>query len=514
MLLIRRNSCSRKKWGGLFAATLLAGSVMSSLAGETNPTTTGDQTAAASAPAANLLSLDDGKSSKEVVQPTPPTPENPLSFFGGKVVLDLQERLRWENRMNNFDFNSAVRSPTDGNWFEQRFRFGITVTPVDWLTFYAQGQSSMEIDGHRGFIPGTNAAEGDDYFNLRQGYIQISNYDVCPWGLKIGRQELSYGDERLVGAFDWSNYGRTFDAVKVTYQGSGWWVDAFTSTPAVIYQGRYDQSDLFNGTETGRDLIFSGLYFSTDTLPFGTLDLYSFMLDQANGNTANAEGFLSVPATTGDLTKRGDFVTLGTRIYGDPRKLNGWEYQGEYAYQVGTLRGEALSAFAAHTGVGYNFLSTSWMPRLFLEYNYASGDRNASDGHINTFQNLFPTNHKFYGIMDTVSWQNTHNLCLSLKASPIRSLTAQLDYHAYWLATTGDVWYRANGLTAVRPLPPAGSNVSNYTGSELDFIVTWNTTKNLQFQAGYSHFFAGAYLKDTGAYDDANFVYLQTQITF
>ena len=319
--MIRRDSCFRKKSGGLFAATVLAGSIVSSFGADTNTTAAANPAETPSAPAANLLSLDDGKGSKAFVQPTPPTPENPLSFFGGKLVLDLQERLRWENRMNNFDFNSAVRSPTDGNWFEQRFRFGVTVKPVDGLTFYAQGQSSIEANGHRGTIPGTNAAEGDDYFNLRQAYVQIANYDVCPWGLKIGRQELSYGDERLVGSFDWSNYARTFDAVKVTYQGSGWWVDAFTSTPAVIYEGRYDQSDLFNGTEIGRDLVFSGLYFSTDLLPFGTLDLYSFMVDQANGNTANAEGLLSAPATTGDLTKRSDFVTLGTRIYGDPRKL-------------------------------------------------------------------------------------------------------------------------------------------------------------------------------------------------
>ena len=99
--------------------------------------------------------------------------------------------------------------------------------------------------------------------------------------------------------------------------------------------------------------------------------------------------------------------------------------------------------------------------------------------------------------------------------SPLRPpLTAQLDYHPYWLASTDDVWYRANGLTAVRPLSSVPPNASNYAGSELDFLLTWNATKNIQFQGGYAHYFAGAYLKDTGAHDDANFVYLQTQITF
>jgi hypothetical protein len=480
-----------KKSGGLLAAALLAGGLISSLAGETEVKSTSDKT---------------------VIENEPES--NPLSFFDGKVVFDLQERLRWENRSNNFDFNSAVRSVTDGNWLEQRFRIGIAIKPVEWLTLYAQGQDSREFNGLRGNIPGANAAEGDDAFDLRQGYIEIANYSECPWGLKIGRQILSYGDERLVGAFDWNNFGRTFDAAKLTYKGHGFWVDAFTSTPVVIQRNQYDQSDLFNGTETDRELVFSGLYLSFDSLPFGTWDFYSFLLDQPRGNTSNFEGTLATPVTTGSLNAHSDFVTLGTRIKGDPKKLRGCEYSGEFAYQAGDVRGLPLNAFAATAGFGYNF-DVAWSPRLYAEYNYASGDDNAKDGHIGTFQNLFPTNHKFYGIMDTFAWQNMHNAMVSARVSPFKSLTAQLDYNAFWLATDGDVWYRANGLTAVRPLSAVGGrNVSNYAGSELDFVVTWNARKYLQFQAGYSHFFAGGYLKSTGAHDDADFGYVQATINF
>ena len=88
---------------------------------------------------------------KTVIEKTPDA--NPLSFDDGKIIFDAQERLRWENRNNNFDFNSAVRSPTDGNWFEQRLRIGVTLKPVNWLTVYAQGQDSREFNGHRGDIP-------------------------------------------------------------------------------------------------------------------------------------------------------------------------------------------------------------------------------------------------------------------------------------------------------------------------------------------------------------------------
>lgn len=490
-MMHHRNHSTAKKSGGLFAAALLTSGLISSLAGDIEVKSTGDKT---------------------VIEKTPDS--NPLSFFDGKLVFDAQERLRWENRSNNFDFNSAARSVTDGNWFEQRFRLGMLVQPVEWLKLYVQGQDSREFNGLRGNIPGANAAEGDDAFDFRQAYIEISDYDKCPFGLKVGRQILSYGDERLVGAFDWNNFGRTFDAAKVTYKGHGFWIDAFTSTPVVITRSKYDQSDLFNGTEDQRELVFSGLYLSMDSLPFGTWDFYSFLLDQPRGNTSNFQGTLATSVTTGSLGAHSDFVTLGTRIKGDPKKLKGWEYSGEFAYQVGDVRGLPLSAFAASAGFGYNF-DVAWKPRLYAEYNYASGDNNARDGHIGTFQNLFPTNHKFYGIMDTFSWQNMNNAMISARVSPVKSLTAQLDYNAFWLATDGDVWYRANGLTAVRPLSAVGGrNVSNYAGSELDFVVTWDANKHLQFQGGYSHFFAGGYLKDTGAHDDADFGYLQATINF
>jgi len=205
---------------------------------------------------------------------------------------------------------------------------------------------------------------------------------------------------------------------------------------------------------------------------------------------------------------------MGTRVKGDPKKLRGWEYEGEFAYQAGEVRGLALNACAAHAGFGYNFDAT-WKPRLYAEYDYASGDRDAADGHITTFQNLFPSNHGLYGLMDEFAWQNMHEALLSLRVNPMKCLTAKLDYSAHWLATSNDVWYRPTGVVAVRPLASAvGHEVSNYAGSELDFVVTWDATRHLNFQAGYSHFFAGNYLKDTGARSDANLGYVQMTINY
>ena len=439
--------------------------------------------------------------------------ENPLSFLDGKVVFDLHEKLRFEARHNNFDFNDSVNAFTDDAWLLQKFRLGLTLQPTPWFKAYVQAQDAREIDSDRPNIPGALAAEGDDNFDLYQGYLEFSNYKVFPLGLKVGRQILTYGDERLVGPLDWNNFSRTFDAVKLRLEQPGWSVDLFTSTPAVVSRDSFNTSDLFNGTETGRNLVFSGIHFHTDAVPWGSYEAYSYVVDQALGNTSNLSGQLAARVFTGNPAERSDFVTLGMRAKGDPKKLHGFEFDVEANYQTGTVRDLDLQAFAAHAGAGYNF-EASWKPRLWLDYTYGSGDRNPADGKIETFQNLFPTNHKFYGIMDLTAMQNMHHGIGGLRVNPSKSVTINLDYHAFFAASTDDVWYRANGLTAVRPLNAAARNADPYRGSEIDLVATWKVSKNLQLQSGYAHFFAGNYLADTGASDDADFGYLQATFNF
>ena len=86
-----------------------------------------------------------------------------------------------------------------------------------------------------------------------------------------------------------------------------------------------------------------------------------------------------------------------------------------------------------------------------------------------------------------------------------------MDYHLYWNAQTTDAWYRVNGVTRVRGITPGADT---FRGSEFDFTGIYKVNKNLSFQAGYSVFFAGGFLDDTGASDNAHFGYAQVQINF
>ncbi len=431
---------------------------------------------------------------------------NPLCFVDGTICLDIQERIRFEGRENTFDFNGDVDALTDDAFFLNRFRIGLAYKPVDWLKFYVQGQDAQEWGSDRPDIPNSMGAEGDDNFDLRQLYVQIG---TKPLTLTLGRQVLQYGDERLIGPGEWNNITRTWDAVKVQFKQPKFTVDLFAGSIVNIYRDSINLSDLFNGSEMHRDQIFSGIYATTTALDFQTMDFYALFLDQEVPKpTALA---ITSPATFTGLTgKRTDFATLGTRIKGDPTKLHGWEYEGEFAFQTGKVADLNLTAFASHVGFGYNF-DVCWKPRLWFEYNFATGDDNATDGDIQTFQNLFPSNHPKYGFMDLFSWQNLHDVELGVKAKPCKPVVLEADFHSFWLANTNDAWYRANGVTRVRPITPGADS---HVGNEVDLLVTYQPVKWLNIWAGYSHFFAGQYVADTGPSDDADYGYVQATVTF
>ena len=469
-----------------------------------------------------IAKFDGGK----IVAEKPPE-SNPLSFFGGALVFDVQERLRLEGRENNFDFNDTVNAATDDWWLLQRFRLGVTIKPASWLKFYVQGQDSQEIDSDREDIPGRLGAEGDDFIDLRQAYIEIGDPKAFPLSLKVGRQVLAYGDERLIGPLEWNNITRTFDAVKLRWEEKKWSLDAFASAVVVPRADSLNKSDVFDEDDVATsETVFYGLYASTTAIPFQTTDFYALGLHtEQDTDTLPVAGIDSHFGTVGVRikSKPGAFAPapasegLGKdgKTMAPPPAPNavGLDYDAELAYQFGEVRDLDLSAFAVHAGIGYTF-DTAWKLRLGVEYNYGSGDSDPADGDIETFQNLFPTNHKFYGIMDLTAWQNMHQAAAELKVQPCKTVTAQLGYRAFFIASSDDVWYRANGTTAVRPLTPAARAAGSYEGSQAELVLTWNVKKWLQIQGGYAHFFAGDYLEDTGASDDADFGYVQAMLTF
>jgi hypothetical protein len=422
----------------------------------------------------------EAKNPKAPVVPPPPPPESGL-------IYDFELKSRFEYRENNFDFNSGLDTPTDDSWLLYRSRLGLGYKFSPMFKIYAQGQDAREFDSDRPNIPGMLGAEGDDPFDLRQFYIEIGN-EKSGFSTKIGRQTLLYGDQRLIGPLEWNNISRTWDAAKFRYGGESWWVEGFAASLVAIDPDGFNKSDVFGNDGLGINQMLSGIYFSTTLLDFQTTDAYAFYSHSSIV----------------------DFFTVGTRWKSTPGKLGPWDYTAEFVGQAGDIGGKDLLAFAGHAELGYTFKG-SWKPRLALDYAFGSGDGDADDGDVNTFQNLYPTNHLYYGYIDAFSWQNIHNINLNFKVAPTQKLSLRADFHAFWLANTNDAWYRANGVSTVRDITPGASSQA---AMEVDLTASYAFTKNFTMTAGYSRLFAGDYLANTGASSDADFAYIEATLKF
>jgi hypothetical protein len=399
----------------------------------------------------------------------------------------------------------AAKGDANNTYFLMRERLHLGYTPATWLKLYGEMQDAGAYWDDR------NPSPDNDHVMLRQAWIGLGDPSQFPLTLKAGRQELIYGDQRLVGIADWLNIGHVFDAVKLRYETAAFWIDAFVSQPVIPDRFEFDVSDPHDR--------FSGLYASTRKLiPFQESQLY-FLAHNVDEHSATEQNDKLYP-----LASPRDIYTIGARVKSLLQKLNGWDYEAEVAGQFGRFKYSNTTpsleqrALAAHVAGGYTWTRTPGTPRLGLEYNFASGDSNPTDGKHGTFDNLFPTNHGAYGIMDFFALQNMHDLHTSGSIKPIEKVTIKLDGYAYWLADTQDYFYSANGAPRKTGgyglTPTAGS----YVGSEVDLTGNYAITQYASFQAGFGHFFKGDYITDSlathGGSKDANYVFAQVYFNF
>lgn len=442
----------------------------------------------------------------------------PTNFYDGRpalqryatannhITFDEHFNTRFEIRNNNNDFNSKVNGPQDSDWLITRFRLGALFQVNQWFKFYLQGQDIREIGGKRPNNVGIFGADGDDYFDLLQGWAAIGD-ENHGLSLRAGRQGWNYGNQRLLGNPQWKNSTIVWDSIKLHYQASSWFMDLFSGSPVSFLKNKPNTSDYFNVHEP-RNAVVTGAYFSSAALiPWQSSTDFYLLNYMANKAPVIAGPPIGAVGNT-------NVWTLGTLWKGDLKKLHNWDYEMELDLQFGQAGGLAQQAFAGHWAVGYNF-QDPWKTRIGFQYNYASGDGNAADGKTTTFQNLFPGNHALYGFMDTTAYANLSNPQLNITLQPTEKLKVTFDAMAFFNATNSDAWYGANTTTAVRPLNAAATSASSkYRGAEFDINAWYKINPHVTLQAGYAMFLAGSYLAQTGAHSTAHFGYTQMTLHF
>jgi hypothetical protein len=394
-----------------------------------------------------------------------PAPRPPFPNRANTVLPSwLRVRGEFRERVEGFE-NSGFIEGRDDSYALTRVRLNATITASKHLTFQANVQDARVAKKQVG--PTTAPFRGP--FDLRMAFADVGDAKA-PVAARLGRQELAFGEQRLLGHLAWVNTGRTWDAARVILRAKSWQADVFGASLVRSLPDAFDKSG--NGNR------LAGVYAaSPKVIPQAAVEPYLFWRRDVN--------LRSELTTVGKLSQ----TTMGVRVAGKlPARL---DYGVEMAMQRGSLAADSIEAWAGHWQIRES-LPGPGAVKLTSEYNFATGDDNPADGVRQTFDQLYPTGHDKLGLADQVGWRNVHHLREGVEFSPFKATPISLNYHSWWLAEKTDGLYAATGAPLARV---AGGAASSHVGQELDIQITRALTPQVQLAAGYAHMFAGAFLK-------------------
>jgi hypothetical protein len=378
-------------------------------------------------------------------------------------------RFSGEYRMRLEGVDGAGFKPDSSDAFLlSRLRINMRVSPTYWMRFYVQGQDAQSF--WRNQKP--DAPPYEDTMDVRQAYAEFGKAEAPTLLLRVGRQELFFGEQRLIGHLNWTNTARSFDAARLTVQKGKYKVDFFAASVVNLQEGSA------NKRADGNNI--HGAYGSiTKLVPNATIEPYAFWR-LARGTRTEA----GVAANT-------DRKVYGGRFVG--KLPANFDYNIEAVGQVGTVGTDDVRASASHVALGYTLASVKNKPRIVLEYNYASGDETPGDAIQQTFDQLYPTGHDKLGLADQVGWKNIHDLRTGVEYKPTPKLSTALFYHSWWLASPKDALYNAAGNAIVRV---AAGTAGRHVGHEASIQMGYSLNATTSIGAGYANIFPGTFLKN------------------
>ncbi len=296
-----------------------------------------------------------------------------------------------------------------------------------------------------------NIGDDKDHFGVHEAWGEILFSEVV--SLKLGRQELSYDNHRILGNVGWAQQARSHDlALFKVEKGS-----TKFHAGAAINGGDVDQR---GGAELYESMQFLWWHNKLDKFS------YSFLLLN-NGIEKAEETYYN--------------QTIGTYMTYKPGKLN---VEGSFYYQLGEYAKDVdLNAWEAmlqlNFPVGENFTGNVGM-------EYLSGN-DASDEDFGSFTPYYGTNHKFNGWMDYFYVGSGH------RNAGLSDMYLGLNYkkNKFSFGVVGHYFNSAEDLVDVTD----ATVTENYLGTELDFSIGYQYDKDISFKGGYSHMFAGDGMK-------------------
>jgi hypothetical protein len=466
---------------------------------------------------------------------------NNANFFGVNQPNNVLSRFVWNDDGNDWRF------------VEQRTRLNVNADFTDEVSAFIE-LDSYDVwgeDFRSNYITGADArANTGDDVEIYQAYIQAKEMWGTPLQVRIGRQELSFGSEWLVGTNDTNSFftGLSFDGVRATYATDQFSVDAWA---AKLFEA--------NAFEEDGDTDFYGVYASYTGLENISIDAYWMLVrDAAQWSDTNGgwlpellENWLNLDDY--DVT---NLHTVGLRGAGT---IGAFDFEVEGAYQFGDADavGSSFRPFGftygddnadfdgnwgANAEVGYTF-DMNYQPRIFVGGAYFSGEDNRDvsfwewinpfdrpDSSV-SFNRLF-SNWEYSQFLDTdASLSNTWLVRAGVSAKPTENVEVMLK-GTYFAADAAFDAPRNIKIGRYRvPVHPLWSfwteENDDSLGIEAELSAKYNYSEDLVFEAGWAHLFVDDGLKEGNfnssnglafnggtSDDDADYVYLETRLSF
>jgi len=435
--------------------------------------------------------------------------------FGGRI----RPRFEYWNLQNN-----------DTGYIDMLTRLQATAKIDEKTSAFIQLQANSRWGSQKNGTVNNRASvplSGNDTttdVGIHQAYFTLNKFFGAPVDLKIGRQEIILDGHRLFGNTVWTQGMMSHDALRLTHAHDN-------MTLSYIYSVNVEQS-----ARAGAGGAFPGA--STDDVD--DINTHAFWANFKGlvGDNSSTSAYLvyvdqdcNTPAAAlcgGGVVGSADFYTIGARQAGGFGDIS---YRGEVYYQTGK---SGLVAPGGGTGdvgalmvgarVGYKAKNVAMKPGITLWYDYLSGS-SASDvaaGDRGTFNTLFDTGHKYYGLMDffihgSLGGIGTHPLgglvdyAIKMSVQPMANTTLKVDLHHFEVAEDDVCGTCAAG---------GGTDNSSTLGQELDVTLVHKYSASTKIMVGYSHMFAKELLSNyngggrTQNFNDADWMYVMFDVMF
>ena len=339
------------------------------------------------------------------------------------IGFGLEERFRAEGMENQ-----SFKRNNDDNYLLNRWRFLMQIKPTSWLRIVGQMQDARAwLQQPPLQPPNTNR------FDLKLAYAEFGDPENQWISVRVGRQLINYNNT-IIANSEWRDQARSYDAVVTNLHVDRFHLGIFAASAVV------PMDEGISHHQEGNNIY--GMYGAIDNLLAPTSTFEPFVLWRVDPS-------VSVETASRPKTGHESEQAYGSSLEGPGSSAISTTPSKASARRAATATNN-IRAWGTTDGIAYRFAGLYWKPRVFTQYDYASGDKNPHDGVHGTFDTMYPTAHDRFGISDQFGWQNIKAIRAGITIEPHSRWTVTGQWLDFWLASATDSLYNTSGGSIVR----------------------------------------------------------------